>query len=155
MDEVVFTTLYLLEVRALQRHVAWIVKDPEAAEDIAHDTLLKALEFRPFPTGAWLHRVAQNAAYDHLRRASRSISEAPTTIERRREEGVTPPEWGASSTLHDEIDALPPAQRAVTLLRYRDELTTAETGEALSKSAAAIRQLESRAMQTLRERLPS
>jgi len=59
-------------IRVLRRRCA----DRSVAEDLAHDTLLRAARYRP--TGlesarlpAWLQRIAMNVLHDHLRRECR------------------------------------------------------------------------------------
>lgn len=153
MDPPVFTSVYTDHARALESYIARIVRDRQAARDLTHDTLLKALERGESGVG-WLYRVARNAALDHLRKARHTASEDPVAIDCRRE-GRTEPgiEWGTTGRVHEELDALPQAQREVTLLRYRSGLTGAETAVALGKTHAAVRQLEARALRTLRTRL--
>jgi RNA polymerase sigma-70 factor (ECF subfamily) len=153
MDEVVFTALYALHAEPLGRHAAQIVRDPEAGADIAHDTLLKALVREPGPPEGWLYRVAHNAAVDHLRRASHSTPEEPAAIERRRDEANPLLEWGDCEAVHAAIDALPCGQREVVILRYCGQLSPAEAAAELGKSAAAVRQLELRALAALHARL--
>src|SRR5262245_56161202 len=50
-----------------------ITSDREAAEDLCHDTFLKALRGwqrrrEAHSTRAWLYQIARNTAYDYLRR---------------------------------------------------------------------------------------
>lgn len=155
MDSSVFSALYVAHAAGLEHYLVQIVRDRHAARDLVHDTLVKALE-RPGEVGgeapgkAWLYRVAHNAALDHLRKSRRSTLEEPVVIDRRRESRNRPAEWGSAAAIHAEIEHLPRAQREVTLLRYRTGLTTAETAAALGKNATAVRQLELRALRTLR-----
>lgn len=143
VEEALFTRLYLAHSAALTRYVERIVEDAEAALDITHDTLIKVYEQSPQltpggpPIRAWLFHVARNAAVAHRREAS----------------GETRLEWGSTANVHAELASLPEAQRDVTVLRYRAGMSPAEAGTALGKSAAAVRQLELRALRRLRTAL--
>jgi RNA polymerase sigma-70 factor, ECF subfamily len=161
VDEALFTKLYVTHSVALTRYVERIVGDAEDALDITHDTLIKAFERPPHldpngpPVRAWLFMVARNAALDHLRWARHSMSEEPDTVARRRElSDAARLEWGSTDAVHAELELLPPAQRSVTILRYRAGMSPTETGTALGKTAAAVRQLELRALRHLRAALP-
>jgi RNA polymerase sigma-70 factor, ECF subfamily len=148
-----FTTTYTTHAQALERYIARIVRDRQAARDLTHDTLVKALVHGEHAAG-WLYRVARNAALDHLRTARRTVLEDPRALDERRELSGRPSlDWGASDRVHEALDELPGAQREVTLLRYHSGLSTAEIGSALGKTPAAVRQLEARALRTLRTRL--
>lgn len=71
-----------------------IVGDAETAEDLCHETFMKAmraLAVSPPPQNAraWLYRIATNVAYDHLRRgrvrkmvwlADETIAELPAPV---------------------------------------------------------------------------
>ena len=160
MEDSQFTDLYRAHAAPLARYVARIVGDANVALDITHDTLTKAYEHElraepgEPPIGAWLYRVARNAALDHLRRTRRARLEEPSAIARRRERTEAAPlNWGSTTEIHAELALLPAAQRDVTLLRYREGLSPTETGTSLGKTAAAVRQLELRALRSLRAAL--
>jgi RNA polymerase sigma-70 factor (ECF subfamily) len=160
VDAALFTTLYTANFAGLAHHVVQIVRDRHDAHDIVHDTLMKAFERDPAcdaggpPISSWLHRVAHNAALDHLRHAQRATPEEPDLIARRGEAGDHfHHEGGANAALHAALAVLPEAQRAVAILRYPGGMTPTETGAALGKSAAAVRQLELRALRSLRAAL--
>ena len=57
----------------IRAFITRITSDREAAEDLCHDTFLKALcgwhrRRQAGSTIAWLYQIARNTAYDHLRR---------------------------------------------------------------------------------------
>ena len=69
-------TLYEANQRPLLAHLVRLVRDQATAEDLCHDTFVKALACwsQHDPTAsarAWLYRIATNVAYDYLRRARR------------------------------------------------------------------------------------
>jgi RNA polymerase sigma-70 factor, ECF subfamily len=67
----------------IRRYLARLVRNRETAEDLCHETFIKALRHwgnRDQTIGArgWLYRIATNTAYDHLRR-QRRVAIAPLT----------------------------------------------------------------------------
>src|SRR5207244_6157407 len=68
-----FPLLYQREYPNVYRTVRAIVLDAHEAEDITQESFVKAYRARTrykptAPVGAWLHRIAVNAAISHLRR---------------------------------------------------------------------------------------
>lgn len=61
---------------------------------------------------------------------------------------------GRSSELWALVQTLPRRARAVVVLRYYEELSEAETAEALGISTGTVKSQASRALATLRERTP-
>lgn len=61
---------------------------------------------------------------------------------------------GASGALWDLVQTLPRKARAVVVLRYYEELSEAETAEALGISVGTVKSQASRALATLRTRAP-
>jgi RNA polymerase sigma-70 factor, ECF subfamily len=59
------------------RYLERLVRERETAEDLCHETFLKALRHweqhdRAASAKSWLYRIATNTAYDHLRRERRT-----------------------------------------------------------------------------------
>jgi RNA polymerase sigma-70 factor (ECF subfamily) len=68
--------LYRAHYRSLLAYLMRLVGDPGAAEDLCHETFLKALrvwdrQAEVVNAAAWLRRIATNTAYDYLRRRRR------------------------------------------------------------------------------------
>lgn len=61
---------------------------------------------------------------------------------------------GRSAALWDVVQTLPRKARAVVVLRYYEELTEAETADALGISVGTVKSQASRALATLRARAP-
>lgn len=60
----------------IQRYLERLVRHHETAEDLAHETFIKALRHweqleQTTSVRGWLYRIATNTAYDHLRRGRR------------------------------------------------------------------------------------
>jgi RNA polymerase sigma-70 factor, ECF subfamily len=64
--------LYRDEHQSIARYLERLVENRETAEDLAHETFIKALRHwdqqRSACPRGWLFRIARNTAYDHLRR---------------------------------------------------------------------------------------
>ena len=72
-DVSAFEELMARHLESVTRHVQRMVFDRDAAQDLAQDVFLKVYTRRDTYTGdgrfgAWLRRIATNAAIDHLRR---------------------------------------------------------------------------------------
>lgn len=101
--------------------------------------------------GAWLFRIARNAAIDaHRRRRPAGfltdgddlrLAVAADHTERERQEIV------------DAVSSLPDVQRDAIWLRYASGLSAKEIGHVLGKSEAAIQKQIQRALDALREAL--
>ena len=130
------------------------------AEDVAAETFARVLrgldKFKWKGAGfeAWLFRIASNLVVDVHRKGGREsaqaepaeqeapASELPETLVLRAEQ---------VGGLRQMLDALAPDQREVVLLRFAADLDTHEVGEVMDRNANAVRQLQFRALQKLRE----
>ena len=61
---------------------------------------------------------------------------------------------GGSAALWDVVRSLPPRARAVVVLRYYEQLSEAETAQALGISVGTVKSQSNRALRMLRERTP-
>ena len=129
------------------------------AEDVAAETFARVLrgldKFKWKGAGfeAWLFRIASNLVVDAHRRSGRETVEAvpaeqeipaadlPETLVMRAE---------SLSVLTSMLDRLPADQREVILLRFGADLDTAEVGRVMDRNPNAVRQLQFRALQSLR-----
>ncbi|HXI57599.1 MAG TPA: sigma-70 family RNA polymerase sigma factor [Polyangia bacterium] len=142
-------------LRIARRHMRLAGRD--AADDLAQDIAVAALQNgasveRP---GAWLERVARNAARDRWRRDKRrsrlleGVELPPST---RSPEG----ELLLSETraaVRREIAALPPAQQQVAVLRFEGELPLATIAARQGTPSATARSQLHRALTSLRHQL--
>ena len=147
----------------LFRYAVARVGDSQIAEDIASETFVRVLrdldKFRWRGAGfdGWLFRIAHNLVVDHFRRSEReSLVEDPEAGTGRIEAHT--PEIAAladesSRELRMVLEELSPDQRDVIALRFAAGLDTHETAEALGKKPNAVRQLQFRALESLRHRM--
>ena len=142
-------------------YIASLLPSSPAIPDLTHDVFVKAFQSHSSyqgetrAIGGWLFAIARNTVTDHARRTTRTASEAPASIDRRREAARRDdhPDWGDYATIHELVDELPRAQREVVVLHYCAGLDTAEVAVAVDRSPDAVRHLEQRALTALRNRL--
>jgi RNA polymerase sigma-70 factor (ECF subfamily) len=132
------------------------VEDPDGA---ANEVFLRAFRGVSGFTGdedrfrSWIFTIAHHLLVDERRRAARRGATVPLEHVR---EPAAPDDPAA--TLGDErvrrlLAALPPDQRDVVLLRIVADLSIEDTAAALGKRANAVKQLQHRAMRSLRARI--
>ncbi len=177
-DEAVFGMLYTRHTPSMIRVAATIVNSRATAEEVSQETWIAVLknigsfEGRSSLAG-WIFTILINKARTRARRDGRSVSfdeggegndlaaafdghgrwkEMPELWDE-----ITPERIVAGRRLaehmRDAIDALPPAQRAVIVLRVQQGLEPSEVCEALGLSDGNMRVLLHRARLSLRARL--
>ena len=147
--------LYVRYVDEMRRYVASIVHDQHEAEDIAQEVFAKLMtrigkyEAREAPFGAWIMRVARNAALDYMRaRRVLPIEEIRVTEQSRPEVDL-----GRTHDLRRAFEELPNDQREVLVLRHVVGLSPVEIASALEKTESSIHGLHHRGRRTLRAKL--
>jgi RNA polymerase sigma-70 factor (ECF subfamily) len=134
------------------------------AEDVAAETFARVLgkldgfRWRGGGFEAWLFKIASNLITDKHRRASRER----TTDDQMEREETAMEHLPEARTIHLEssrelghmLSTLPEDQREVLLLRFAAGLDTHETAAVMNKNANAIRQLQFRALQSIRANHP-
>jgi RNA polymerase sigma-70 factor (ECF subfamily) len=156
-----FGVLYELHFDRVYFFIVSRVRDRSVAEDLTSEVFHKALanlpnyQWRGTPFAAWLFRIASNAIIDHFKRSAREQqADGP-------EYPVAQPD--VSSTDLDFIERhvhflrlleqLPEIQRRVLCERFVEERSIREIAGRLSKTEGAIKQLQFRALQTLRAQI--
>ena len=174
LDEKTFASLVEPHRRELHVHCYRMMGSFEEAEDLVQETLLRAWRSRESFEGgplfrAWLYRIATNVCLDALRRRSRR----PTTVssfvevpwlqpypdllldELPSQEDEPDAVVVAKETIElaflAVIQALPPLQRAVLILRDVLGWSARETAEILETSVAAANSALQRARATVQE----
>ncbi len=138
----------------LYRTLLALTGEPETADDLAQDTIVRALAaeggFRgDAPLGAWLHRIALNAWRDHLRRRRwrrwlRLDATEPA--------GLGSDDVAVSASILDlrrALARLPDRQRAAIVLRYYHDYDYAAIALALETTPGTVGSLLSRALDRL------
>ena len=105
---------------------------------------IHAFEWRGSPFGAWLFRIAANELADRWKRSSRDADEARAVA------GGADDDLERRVWLYQLVERLPDAQRRVVELRFGEDKSLIEVSTALGKSEGAVKQLQRRALETLR-----
>lgn len=156
-DSSALQVLYIRYAREVHRYVNSIVGDHHEAEDITQGVFLRLMRVigsyrqRDVPFGAWLRRVARNAALENLRsRRTIPVHELELRItEESREELRSE----RVRDLRQALERLPYDQREVVILRHLAGLSPREIAELLDKSEASIHGLHHRARNTFKAAL--
>jgi RNA polymerase sigma-70 factor (ECF subfamily) len=145
-------TLYEAHWPRAHRAAYLVVHDAAAAEDIAQDALLGALDAldrfdRRRPFGPWLHRIVVNRAIDWARREA-----LRHTVDGADRKPAQPPvENTLSDELMDALTQLPVEQRAVVVLRYLLDYTPGEIARMLELPRGTVNSRLRRGLDQLRD----
>jgi RNA polymerase sigma-70 factor, ECF subfamily len=151
-DPSLFAELYEDNFYRVYAYIARRVRDRATAEDLTSEVFREALagiakfEWQGVPFIAWLLRIASRAIADHYVRSGREVFEGTLTAA-----GSADPE--RSAMLHQLVDRLPEAQYQVIRLRFVEQKSIREIAEALGRTEGAVKQLQFRAVETLRSLL--
>lgn len=154
-DPARFGALYEAHFERIYAFVARRVRDRSVAEDVTAEVFRHALsaiggfEWRGAPFAAWLYRIAANEIADHVAKSAREKGSI-TTDEPSHDE-TEKIEHRAS--LYRLVDGLPVDQRRVIVLRFAEERSIREVAADLGRSEGAVKQLQWRALETLRSRM--
>jgi RNA polymerase sigma-70 factor (ECF subfamily) len=153
-----FAELYENNFHRVYAFVARRVNDRDEAQDVTSEVFHQALknlghfQWRGVPFAAWLLRIAANALADRWQRASRGIEvQAEDSLEERAESDAgNTSEVERNAMLFQLVDRLPADQRMVVLRRFVDQKSVREIAQELGRSEGAVKQLQFRALETLR-----
>lgn len=142
---------------AIRRYAASILKDREAAEDIAQEVMVRLLRSEEMPRHLkpWLFRVARNICLHRLDKASmrHGVRRAPEEQEMLR--SMVGPltrmvQVEQEQALRQAMETLSPEQSEVLYLRYTEELSRAETAEVLGIAEGLVKSRAYEGIQLLR-----
>jgi RNA polymerase sigma-70 factor (ECF subfamily) len=153
-----FAVLYEQNFHRVYAYVARRVRDRAEIQDLTAHVFQQALanlgkfKWRGSPFSAWLYRIAANAIVDQAKRRVRESSDQPN-----------PPSESSTATDLEEVERrarlfsavakLPEDQRRVILMRFGDEKSIREIARELGRSEGAVKQLQFRGLENLRNRL--
>jgi RNA polymerase sigma-70 factor, ECF subfamily len=136
----------------MARFIARRVADPQDAEDVLQEVLLRIHRHSEELASAdrvasWVHRIARNAIVDHYRRrAARPEFPArdPSEVDKALEESLDEPAAGAlrselASCLRPLIARLPDKHRQALVLTELEGLTQAEAAQRLAISVSGAK----------------
>jgi RNA polymerase sigma-70 factor, ECF subfamily len=144
--------LYGLHWRGAYRAAYLVVHDAAAAEDIAQDAFLAAVDSldrfdRRRPFRPWLHRIVVNRALDWARREAlrRRVDGAESVFE------PLPPPAEIGGEMIAALKDLPAEQRAVVVLRHLLEYTPGEIARMLDLPRGTVNSRLRRGLDRLRQ----
>ena len=154
-----FGELYEQNFHRVYAFIARRVGDRAEAEDLTAEVFHLALanlarfEWRGVPFAVWLFRIASNAIIDRAKRASREREASrPIDVESSGINSIED-EIERRAELFKLVDELPPNQRQVISLRFAEGKSIREIAHEMNRSEGAIKQLQFRALQSLRAEL--
>ncbi|MEL7434371.1 MAG: sigma-70 family RNA polymerase sigma factor [Chloroflexota bacterium] len=159
-DKGAIAAIYRSYFEPIYQFVRLRVGDAQVAEDLTSDVFvkfIKALKNDRAPHTSlrgWIFRVARNVIYDYYGKEQAIPAE---TIEQWIDNDEdTNPEVQALRTIEAErarqvIRMLAPAQQEVLILRFDQQLSLQETADIMDKKVNAIKALQFRAVNTLRQ----
>jgi RNA polymerase sigma-70 factor, ECF subfamily len=156
-----FEVLYELHFDHVYFFIISRVHDRTIAEDLTSEVFHKALanlpnyQWRGTPFSAWLFRIASNEIVDYFKRSDRE--QQPDELEH----ALAQPDLSSTDLDFIErrvhffrlVEQLPEIQRRVVCERFVDERSIREIARRLSKTEGAIKQLQFRALRTLRAQI--
>jgi RNA polymerase sigma-70 factor (ECF subfamily) len=131
------------------------VGNREAAQDLTADVFhralanLKRFQWRGVPLAAWLFQIARNAIADYWQRTAREGGNPPPDDT----EEASLEDVERRATLFRLVRSLPADQRRVILHRFVEGRSTREIAQNLKRTEGAVKQLQFRALQTLRTQM--
>ncbi|MBI2010833.1 MAG: sigma-70 family RNA polymerase sigma factor [Candidatus Colwellbacteria bacterium] len=155
-----FGLLYDYYLPKIYRFVLLKVSHREEAEDLTHQTFLKAwqnidqYDFRGHSFGSWLYRIARNAVIDYHRKGRISPAFSLDDFELELPGQERSPEELLESRLETEtileaIRELKEIEQEVLLMRFVEELNTKEVAEIVKKTEGAVKLIQHRALKSL------
>jgi RNA polymerase sigma-70 factor (ECF subfamily) len=159
-DPARFAELYENNFERVYAYVVRRVGNRAETEDLTSEVFhhalsnLKRFEWRGIPFAAWLFRIAANLISDRWQRKSREdVAGEPEEIESAATKGLEFEEVERRATLFRLVDTLPVEQRRVVVLRFVEQKSIKEVAREIRKTEGAVKQLQFRALTSLRTRM--
>ncbi len=158
-DQGALADLYTLFFPKIYRFLYFRTSHRQTAEDLAEDVFVKAYaslgSFRSSPGAfpGWLYQVARNHLVDHYRK-SRPAADLSEIESWASYEDSALDQASLSSdqrVLLGELTKLPEDQRRVIALRFYEQLETDEIASVMDITEGAVRVLQHRAIQKLKD----
>jgi len=156
-----FSAIYAHYFTPIFRFIFLRVKNRADAEDLTQSTFLKAwnkifdYQQREMPFSSWLYSIARNTVIDFWRKRKEYEISEPKNSSTSRETSVEDllEKEEALSLVEEAIKLLTDEQQEVIILRFVEDLSYQEISQIMEKNQDAVRQIYSRAIKILKERL--
>ena len=149
-----FRAFYFAEAQRLRRLSLFIGGDPSAADDLAHEALLRA--YRAWPRirnaepGPYVRQTLVNLCRNQNRRRLLEIRKRPQP---QLEERSAEPDVDEAMRVAQALTVLSPIRRAVVVLRFYEDMTEPEIARVLDRPLNTVKSDLRRALQRLRPEL--
>jgi len=149
-----FGELYERNFERVYAFVARRVRDRHEAEDVTSEVFQHALtnlskfEWRGVPFCVWLFRIAANAIADRWEKVSKHDAD---TLRDDLDQAHWP-DIERRTALFQLVEQLPSDQRTVIIKRFVEEKSIRDIAHELGRTEGAIKQLQYRAVESLRAR---
>jgi RNA polymerase sigma-70 factor (ECF subfamily) len=158
-DPARFAELYEDNFDRVYAYIARRVRDRNEAEDLTAEVFHHALaglarfEWRGAPFAAWLFKIASNAIIDRANKLTKERQ--ASTVEPSTDSSYEEIDEGIEqrARLFKLVNRLPADQQRVVSMRFAEEKSIREIASELGRSEGAVKQLQFRALQTLRAQL--
>ncbi|WP_371402864.1 sigma-70 family RNA polymerase sigma factor [Kribbella sp. NBC_00662] len=160
-DGAAFGQLYDRYLPSIYRYTYSKTSSRSAAEDLTSETFLRAFRAiarRPrahLNFAAWLVTIARNVVIDHHRSGWSRLAIVTDEVDPQIDESVGPEQAALQSvstaTVRDALTRLPDDQRECLVLRFFAGLSISETAAAMDRTDGAVKQLQFRATNRLRQ----
>ena len=153
-DPARFGELYEENFYRVYSYVARRVGNRHQAEDLTADVFREALagigkfEWRGAPFSSWLLGIAARVLADHFERAGRESGNPAARAEQSSKDEIE-----RSAMLLQLVERLPEAQLRVVHMRFVEQKSIREIAEELGRSEGAVKQLQLRAIESLRAQM--
>jgi RNA polymerase sigma-70 factor (ECF subfamily) len=158
-----FGVLYERHATAIYRYLCLHLGNHPDAEDLTSEVFLRAWQSLPryhqrgVPFRAYLFRIAHNALVDHYRhrRGQDRLHQEEDNISVDEKDSPLENLLGKSdrSELAGILSSLREDYRTVLILRFFSQLSPAETAMVMHRTPGAVRVLQHRALEALRQRM--
>jgi RNA polymerase sigma-70 factor, ECF subfamily len=149
-----FAALYELHFTGVYAFVVSRVRNRNDAEDVTSEVFRHALanlpkfEWREVPFKAWLMRIATNVLNDRWHVLARERGNPVAG-----EPSVSSEHIEHRAALFELVERLPPDQQRVIIMRFVEQKRLRDIARELGRSEGAVKQLQFRAMETLRAQM--
>lgn len=162
-DEESYGLLYKLYYTPIYRYLFFRTKDKTEAEDLAQGVFVKVFQALPNVKAdmkepiAYFYTVARNMLIDHYRkqkvRQTVSEDDMEDVPDTREDIAVSLDIVFTTDKVKETLKSLTAEQQEVIVLKFVNELSNKEIATTLGKNEDAVRQLQSRALKLLRQKL--
>jgi RNA polymerase sigma-70 factor (ECF subfamily) len=158
-DPARFAELYEHNFARVYAYIVKRVGGRNETEDLTAEVFHHALaniqkfEWRGIPFTAWLYRIAANLISDRYQRWGREVQDDTGALDAAPAKSRAYEEIEQRATLFRLVETLPDEQRRVVMLRFVDQKSIKEVAQEVGKSEGAVKQLQFRALTTLKAQM--